>query len=95
MERPGERVVTLHDGRQVSNYSEEWRHECEARTVVMWKGLRRRQNYLWGTLNEWNKYSGGVQQIRGEAECKRLEATMAALWPILRGDTNNKPKDSR
>lgn len=27
----GERLVTLHTGEQVSNYSEAWRAECEAR----------------------------------------------------------------
>lgn len=34
MTRPGERTVTLADGREVSNYSEEWRHECECRWLL-------------------------------------------------------------
>jgi hypothetical protein len=73
-------MVTLIDGRQVDDASEEWRHECEARTVLNWPSKRQRQDYLWGALDQFGKPRGGVTQIRGEAECKRLEATMMQLW---------------
>lgn len=38
--RINERIVSLHDGTQVSNYSREWMMECEARhllTLPLWK----------------------------------------------------------
>ena len=34
MARPGEHMVRLVDGSEVSTYSEAWRRECEARFVV-------------------------------------------------------------
>ena len=89
MKYPNERLVTLHDGTQVSNYSEAYRHECEARTILHWPSKRQRQDYLWGVINRWGKPEGGVKQKRGEAECKRLEATIMALW---RAANDNQPK---
>lgn len=74
------RTVTLVDGRQVSSWSEDWRHECEARTVLAMKPLAARRAYLYGRPNEWGRLAGGVLQIRGQAAVKRLEATMTALW---------------
>lgn len=86
--RPGERTVTLVDGRQVSNYSEDHRHECEARHILRLPTLAQRRAHLYGVqesvkrqgkwLMVWS--SKGIQQLRGEAEVKRLEATMIALW---------------
>lgn len=52
--RPGERMVTLIDGREVSNYSEEWRHECEARYVARLPTKAERHGYL-----------GQVESFRG------------------------------
>jgi hypothetical protein len=73
-------MVTLLDGTQVSNYSEEWRHECEARAILNMPHKGMRQDYLWGSLDERGKPRGGVLQIRGEAEVRRLEATILSLW---------------
>jgi hypothetical protein len=73
-------MVTLLDGTQVSNYSEEWRHETEARAILNMPRKGMRQDYLWGSLDERGKPRGGVLQIRGEDEVKRLEATILALW---------------
>lgn len=39
-------IVTLIDGRQVDSYSEEWRHECEARYVANLPNREARQAYL-------------------------------------------------
>lgn len=44
--RIGERMVTLIDGREVSNYSEEWRHECEARHIARLPSKADRHAYL-------------------------------------------------
>lgn len=81
MNRPNERMVTLHDGTEVSNYSEEWRHECEAIAVLAMPSKRARQDFLYGRYDpNWKKERGGVLQIRGEAEVKRLETTILAIW---------------
>lgn len=77
--------VTLHDGRQVMNDSEEWRAECEARTVIAMPTLAARRAYLRGTLDERGNLSGGVLQRRGEDAVKRLEATIKAIWYADRG----------
>lgn len=76
---PNEHMVTLVDGRQVSNYSEEYRHECEARAVLDMPTLAQRRAYLYGTLNKWNKYAGGISQRRGQDALKRMEDTMMAI----------------
>ena len=86
--RPGERTVTLADGRQVSSWSEDWRHECEARFILAMPTLRKRRAILYGET-ESLRISGkwitklayrGIKQTRGEAEVARLERTMMALW---------------
>lgn len=92
MTRPNEATVTLHDGTQVSNYSEEWRHECEARAVLAMPAKRQRQNFLWGSINQYNRAEGGVLQRRGEAETKRLEATILKLWKQRQAANDNQPK---
>jgi peroxiredoxin len=88
MTRPGERTVTLHDGRQVSSWSEEFRHECEALAIINMPTLSQRRAHLYG-IRESVKINGqwvmklttrGVLQIRGPDEVKRLESTMTALW---------------
>jgi hypothetical protein len=76
--------VTLLDGTVVDSWCEEWRHECEARTVLAMQPLQRRRDYLYGALDKWGKYSGGVKSKRGEAAVKRLEETMLALWSAKR-----------
>lgn len=44
--RPGEHPVTLHDGREVSSYSDDWRHECECRWLLVHKPTRT-EKHLW------------------------------------------------
>lgn len=80
MDYPNDHLVTLHDGRQVSSYSEEWRHETEARAILAMPRKSQRQDFLYGALNEYGKARGGVLQIRGEAAVKRLETTILAIW---------------
>lgn len=81
MPYPNEQMVTLHDGTQVSNYSEEWRHECEARAILAMPSKRARQDFLYGRYDpNWKKERGGVLQIRGESAVKRLEETILAIW---------------
>lgn len=63
------RTVTLHDGREAANDSEDWRHECEARSIMNTPTLEGRRERL-----------RLVEKNRGAAERKRLERTMVALW---------------
>lgn len=46
MSRPNERLVAIHDGSVVSNYSEEWRLECEAKYVMAMPSRSSRLDYL-------------------------------------------------
>lgn len=75
-------LVTLHDGRQVSSYSEDWRHECEARFICNMPTRERRRAYLYGELDvTTGQRRGGILQRRGKGEVERLEKTIRALWP--------------
>ena len=67
--RTGERLVELHDGRQVSNYSEEWRAECEARAVLRLPTKLRRQGYIIR-----------VREKRGDEAANALERHVMKLW---------------
>lgn len=65
----GERTVTLIDGRQVSNTSEEWRAECEARTVCMMPSKSARRMYVFG-----------VEQKRGAKAAGELSHLVKLVW---------------
>lgn len=67
------RTVTLIDGREVSSASEEWRHECEARTVLRMGGRDVRRAYL-----------DKVGARRGKPAMFALEDTLVKLWKIER-----------
>lgn len=79
-------LVQLLDGRMVPSDSEDWRHLCEARTVLAMPTKAARNAYLWGVFNHdthrWERK--GVAQLRGEAEAKRLEATIWQIWDAQR-----------
>lgn len=68
---PGAREVTLHDGKVVSNYSEEWRLECEARSILAMPGVWRRQNFL-----------ALIEKKRGAKVADTLKARMLAIWEL-------------
>lgn len=74
------KMVTLYDGRQVPDDSEEWRHECEARAVIAMPTLAQRRAYLRGTMSEAGFVTGGVLQRRGQAAVERLERTIKQIW---------------
>lgn len=66
---PGERPVTLIDGREVSNYSEEWRAECEARTVCRMPNRLSRNDYM-----------EKVKSRRGELAFTQLRELVLQVW---------------
>lgn len=84
-QHPGKPRTTLVDGRDVCTWCEDWRHECEARQILSMPTLARRRAHLYGTKNEYRKPAGGILQIRGEDELRRLEQTITALWQQRRG----------
>ena len=95
--RLNERLVTLHDGRQVSNYSEDWRHECEAVAILNMPHLAQRRAHLYG-VRESVKINGqwimkqaqkGILQHRGQEEVARLEKTMTAIWERRKAMNDN------
>lgn len=68
MKRPNERTVRLKNGIEVSDYSEEYRHECEAITVLAMVTDAR------------NIYFDLVAKKRGAEAAQQLKNTVAKLW---------------
>jgi hypothetical protein len=66
--RLGERTVTLACGREVSNYSQEWREECLARTLLQ----RPRDNRL--------AFYAAFAKRNGEAAAKALRDSVVRLY---------------
>lgn len=62
-------TVKLHDGRQVDSASEEWLHECEARSILKIRSLDDRRYAL-----------DAIEKRRGKAAADRLRDTIQALW---------------
>lgn len=78
-----ERQVRLHTGELVSDYSEAWRHECEAlRILDGFANKAQRHAHLRGEIDPGTGKvtRKGILQHRGEAEVKRLEATILSIW---------------
>lgn len=65
----GERMVALVDGSQVSNYSEAWRIECEARSILGLRTLAKRQEQL-----------ARIEGFRGMTAANDLRDAMSAVW---------------
>ncbi len=61
-------TVTLITGEQVDSSSEEHRLECEARQLMRWGTIERRQ------------YLDNVERKRGPDEAQRLNDTFLKLW---------------
>lgn len=62
------KTYTTHDGRQVDGSSEDWRAECEARTILRMP-TSQRQNYL-----------HLVGKRRGEEAMRDLRNTVQTMW---------------
>ena len=69
------RMRKLIDGRIVSNCSDEWRHECEARALMALPSQRARREALDTIIDK-----------RGVAAADRLRVTMTAIWERARSD---------
>jgi hypothetical protein len=62
-------MPTLHDGREVDSYSEEWKHETLARAVVAIKHVDQRRDWL-----------AAFEKRHGAEAAEKLRATVRALW---------------
>lgn len=60
---------TLIDGRVVCHQCEDWRAECEARTVARMPTIAQRRKFL-----------ELVEKHRGEAAAKTLRSDLARVW---------------
>lgn len=60
--------VTLHDGRVVDDYSEDYRHECEAITILKMPTSVR------------ESFIQKVGAKRGDIEARRLRNTVQSIW---------------
>lgn len=70
--RPGERLVTLRDGRRVSSYSEAWRLECEAHAICHFPTQAARRDIL-----------ATVERRRGKPARIELETLCRSIWDDL------------
>ena len=69
------RIVKTEDGREMGNYSEEWRRYCEAKWVLKrYRSKRTRQEYL----NE-------VEKERGYQPKMDLRDEMLKIWEWKKG----------
>jgi hypothetical protein len=66
-------LVKLHDGREVGNYSEEWRIECEANFVVRMPTLKQRRSYI-----------DAVREKRGNTAAIELQQRIASIWKLVK-----------
>ena len=64
----GAKMVQLIDGRVASSFSEAWRHECEARSILKFTEHWKRNTQL-----------ERVENIRGKAAADKLRATVRQL----------------
>lgn len=67
-------MVKLIDGQEVSSFSEEYRHECEARAICALPSTVERRTWL-----------EVIDQKRGKAEGDRLRDTIKAMWNLRDG----------
>ena len=62
-------MPALHDGTEVSSYSEAFRHECEARWILKLPSLDERRAWL-----------QSLEKRRGKEHVEQLKTTMRNLW---------------
>jgi hypothetical protein len=76
--------VTLIDGSETCSWSEAWRAETEARSVLAIPDKLARREFLRGAEENGKVVKRGVRQIRGEQACANLEAMVLKVWQARR-----------
>ena len=79
------RLVTLPDGRQVGNHSEQYRLFCEATWAM------RLPDTVGPRSKKWTKrrYLLEVQRVRGELAAEQLRTVMMRLWKEQHGKASD------
>jgi len=70
-------------GREVSTWSEEWRHECEVAAVLAMSPTQCK-SFFDGTTGEDGRKERGVVDIRGAAAAERIKQDMFRLEELRR-----------
>ena len=65
-------------GQPLSTWSEEWQHECEARTVLAMSKTDR-DAFFNGTTDENGRRERGIIAIRGRVAADKLQGYMARI----------------
>jgi hypothetical protein len=72
-------------GQPVSTWSEEWQHECEARTVLAMSKAERETFFNGSTDEDGKRKERGIIAIRGVAAAENLRANMQKLHDARTG----------
>ncbi|GEO18099.1 DUF7696 family protein [Microvirga aerophila] len=72
-------------GQPVSTWSEEWQHECEARTVLAMSKAERETFFNGSTDDDGKRKERGIIAIRGVAAAENLRANMQKLQDARTG----------
>lgn len=73
-----ERQVTLHDGRVVGSWSQEWNSECEAHRVCRMPTQAQRHAYILRV----RVGNADGKNARGDAAANELERICQAIWRV-------------
>lgn len=90
--RPNEHQVKLADGSEVSNYSEDWRHECECRWLLTAKPTRTEKHmHLYGVpsrdmLFEYNAKTGRPELAEDHAKRWHIKMPLMKMRGIEAAD---------
>jgi hypothetical protein len=71
-------------GREVSTWSEEWKHECEIAYLAAIP-IGKRNLFLDGSSNPQDRDDRGVKGVRGEAAVAALRAAIERYEDLRRG----------
>lgn len=71
-------------GREVSTWSEEWRHECEVAAVLAMTPAQQRSFFEGATDPATGRRERGVIDIRGAASAEKIKADMVRLDDLRR-----------
>ena len=71
-------------GREVSTWSEEWRHECEVAAVLAMSPTQRKSFFDGTTEPESGRKERGVTEIRGATAAERIKQDMHRLDELRR-----------
>jgi hypothetical protein len=78
-------VISEITGQPVSTWSEDWQHECEARTVLAMSKAEREAFFNGSTDEDGKRKERGIIAIRGPAAAELLRSNMHKLQDARAG----------